>query len=305
MGYCNNIDELIGNTPLLKLNRLDIPNNNRIFAKLEFRNPAGGVKDRVAKFMIEMAEKRGKLKPGSTIIEATAGNTGLGIALSAKSKGYDVVMVVPEKFSIEKQTLMKALGAKVINTPKDEGIEGANKKVATLLEIIPDSICLSQFDNPDNPKSHYESTAREIDEALDGNIDYFVCGAGSGGTFSGVMAYFREKIPAAKGVLCDPMGSIIGGGEAGSYDIEGIGNHFVPKIMRLDFIDEVIKVKNENAYEGMRILCRREGVLAGVSSGASLWACLELAKKIGNANIVTIFPDGLEKYLSKDIVDFD
>ncbi|PAF46575.1 cysteine synthase [Helicobacter sp. 12S02232-10] len=304
MQYLNDVKELIGNTPILKLNHLDIRSNNSIFAKLEFCNPAGGIKDRVGKYMIEMAQKRGELKPNGVIIEATAGNTGLGIALGALNKGYRVIMVVPEKFSIEKQILMKALGAEVINTPKEEGIEGANKKVAELLKTIPDSISLSQFSNPDNPQAHYESTAKEIYNALEGKIDYFVCGAGSGGTFSGVMKYFKEKNPAILGVLCDPVGSIIGGGDMGSYNIEGIGNHFIPKTMQLDLIDEVIKVKDEEAYEGMRLLCKNEGVFGGVSSGACLWACLKLTEKTKNARIVTIFADGLEKYLSKNILGF-
>lgn len=302
MGYFNDIRELIGNTPLVKLNHIDIPNNNAIFAKLEYYNPAGGVKDRISFHMIEMLQKDGKLKDGDTIIEATSGNTGLGIALSALGK-YRVIIVVPTHFSIEKQMMMKALGAEIINTPKEEGMEGANKKVAELLSTIPHSISLSQFTNPNNPMTHYLATAPEIYEALEGKIDYFVCGAGTGGTISGSMKYFKEKNPSIKGILCDPIGSIIGGGEEGVYNIEGIGNRFIPQTMDLDIVDEVIKVSDQDAYEGLKILCKKEGITGGISSGAYIWASLELSKRVKNANIVTIIPDNLERYLSKNVLD--
>ena len=225
MRYYESMQDLIGHTPLVKLNHLDFGGQKEhadIYAKLELFNPAGSVKDRIGKYMIAAAEKDGRLKPGATVIEATAGNTGIGIAFAALNKGYHIIFVVPTKFSEEKQQLMKALGAEIINTPRAEGMQGAVRKANELKEQILGAVMMEQFRNPANPQAHYETTGPEIYEDLDGQIDYAVLGAGSGGTYSGVLRYLKEKNPAIKGVLADPVGSIIGGGEHGDYNIEGI-----------------------------------------------------------------------------------
>ena len=243
--------ELIGNTPLVELSRIQIPNNNRIFAKLESYNPAGGVKDRVALHILQKAKKEGSLHKDSVIIEATAGNTGLGIAFVCLHLNLKAILVVPDKFSTEKQILMRALGAEVINTPKELGIQGAIDKAQELLESIPHSFSLCQFENPLNPQAHYLSTAKEIYADMQGVrdlapvFDYFIAGAGSGGSFSGVAKYLKEQDSRIKAVLCDPIGSIIGGGVEGCANIEGIGNNFIPKTMDTSLIDLVQKVSDE------------------------------------------------------------
>lgn len=300
--------ELIGNTPLVELSRIQIPNNNRIFAKLESYNPAGGVKDRVALHILQKAKKEGSLHKDSVIIEATAGNTGLGIAFVCLHLNLKAILVVPDKFSTEKQILMRALGAEVINTPKELGIQGAIDKAQELLESIPHSFSLCQFENPLNPQAHYLSTAKEIYadmqrvRDLAPVLDYFVCGAGSGGSFSGVAKYLKEQDSRIQAVLCDPIGSIIGGGVEGCANIEGIGNNFIPKTMDTSLIDMVQKISDEEAYKGLKILARKEGILAGISSGACLQACLKLAQKVENKLIVTLFADDLSRYLSKNLV---
>lgn len=303
MSYYNDIRELIGNTPMLKLNHVGVKEGVNIFAKLELLNPGGSVKDRIGVAMIEDAERKGLLKPGYTIIEGTAGNTGLGVALAAINKGYRVIFVVPTKFSAEKQTLMKAFGGEIINTPREKGMLGATEKAQELLKTIPNSLSLAQFDNPANPLAHYETTGPEIYDALDGKIDYVVAGAGSGGTYTGVVRYIKEKNPNVKGILADPVGSTMGGGACGSYDIEGIGNDFIAKTMDMSLVDEVIKVNDNNAFEMVKLLAKNEGVIAGTSSGAALYASLELSKKIEKGNIVTIFPDRGDRYFSKNIYD--
>ncbi|OPD23726.1 cysteine synthase [Clostridium botulinum] len=301
MKYLDSIKELIGNTPILKLNNLDIKPGVDVFVKLETNNPGGSVKDRIGIYMIEQAEKEGKLKKGYTIVEATAGNTGIGVALAAINKGYDVIFVVPEKFSVEKQTLMRALGAKIINTPKKDGMLGAVAKANELLETIENSISLKQFENEANPLAHYKTTGREIYEDMDGKIDYFVSGAGSGGTFTGVMKFLKEKDKNIKGILADPKGSTMGGGEKESYDIEGIGNDFIPDTMDMDLVDKVIKVSDEEAYEMVKLLALKEGLIVGSSSGAAVSVALKLAEKIDKGNIVTILPDRGDRYFSKNI----
>lgn len=303
MTYINDIKELIGNTPLLKINNIKVKEGVNIFAKLEYMNPGGSVKDRIGKSMIEMAEKEGKLKPGYTIIEATAGNTGLGVAIAALNRGYSIVFVVPTKFSIEKQKLMKALGATVINTPKELGMMGAMNKANELLSSIENSITLKQFENINNPLAHYENTAPEIYSALHGNIDYFVGGAGSGGTFTGIAKFLKEKNPHIKGVLADPIGSTMGGGTYGCYNIEGIGNDFIPETMNMSLVDEVIKIGDEEALKYVKELALREGIFVGTSSGAVMAATLKLANKIDRGNIVTVFSDRGDRYLSKGIYD--
>lgn len=301
MKYLDSIKELIGNTPILKLNNLNIKPGVNVFVKLETNNPGGSVKDRIGIYMIEQAEKEGKLKKGYTIVEATAGNTGIGVALAAINKGYDVIFVVPEKFSVEKQTLMRALGAKIINTPKKDGMLGAVAKANELLETIENSVSLKQFENEANPIAHYKTTGPEIYEAMDGKIDYFVSGAGSGGTFTGVMKFLKEKDENIKGILADPKGSTMGGGEKEAYDIEGIGNDFIPDTMDMSLVNKIIKVNDKEAYEMVKLLALKEGLIVGSSSGAAVSAALKLADKIDKGNIVTVLPDRGDRYFSKNI----
>ena len=302
MKYYNDIKELIGKTPLLKLNNLGIKEGGNVFVKIEGFNPGGSCKDRIGVYMIEKAEKDGLLKPGSTIIEATAGNTGIGIALAALNKGYNVKFIVPEKFSIEKQTLMRALGAEIINTPREEGMEGAISVANSLLEEIPNSISLNQFGNESNPLAHYETTGKEIYYDLDGNIDYLVAGAGSGGTFSGALRYLKENIEGVKGILADPIGSTIGGGTEGCYKIEGIGNNFIPETMDMNLVDEVVKVDDEEAFNSARLLAQKEGVIVGSSSGAAISAAIKFIEKIDSGNVVVILPDRGDRYFSTNLL---
>ncbi|EOU1466578.1 cysteine synthase A [Clostridium perfringens] len=301
MKYYNDIRDLIGNTPILKLNNISTKEGVNIYAKIEGTSPGGSCKDRVGIYMVEKAEKEGKLKPGSTIIEATAGNTGIGIALAAINKGYKIIFIVPDKFSIEKQKIMKALGAEIINTPKEDGMEGAINLANSLLSEIPNSLSLNQFKNEANPLAHYETTGRELYDGLDGQIDYFVAGAGSGGTISGVLKFLKENISEVKGILADPVGSIIGGGQCGTYKIEGIGNNFIPETMDMSLVDEVIKVNDEEAFDAVKLLAKKEGLIVGSSSGAAFAAALKLAEKIDKGNIVTIFPDRGDRYFSTDL----
>lgn len=292
---------LIGNTPIVKLNHLDVKDEVSVYGKLELWNPSGSVKDRTGVYMVKDAQQKGLLKPGSTIIEATAGNTGLGIAMAALNMGYHVIFVVPNKFSEEKQTLMRALGAQIINTPREGGMLGAAQKAEELKKQIPGSVSLKQFDNPANPMAHYETTGREIYEDMSGNIDYFVAGAGSGGTYSGIMRYLKEKNPDIKGVLADPVGSTMGGGVHADYDIEGIGNDFIAATMDMSLVDQVIKITDEEAYAGARMLAAKEGIIAGSSSGAAIAASLKLSNTIHSGNIITLFPDRGDRYFSKKL----
>ena len=276
----DNIREMIGNTPIIKINHMGVKPGVNIYAKLELMNPAGSVKDRVGVYMIDDAKKRGLLKEGGTIIDATAGNTGIGIAVAALNQGYRVIFTVPEKFSVEKQIVMKALGAEIVHTSREGGMLGAEEKAEEMLKTIPDSISLRQFRNPANPLAHYETTGPEIYSQLDGKIDYFVAGAGSGGTFSGVVKYLKEQNPGVVGVLADPYGSTIGGGEHFDYNIEGIGNDFIADTMDITLVDKVIKINDDEAFAASRNLAKHEGILAGSSSGAALAAALKLAEEI-------------------------
>jgi len=303
MKYFKSMQELIGHTPLVELTHFKLPEGVRLFAKLELWNPGGSAKDRVGRAMIQAAEKSGDLKPGGTIIEATAGNTGLGVAFAALNRGYRVIFVVPEKFSAEKQTLMKALGAELVHTPRAGGMLGAAAKAEELRKEIPGAITLKQFENPANPQAHYETTGPEIYEDLDGQVDYLVSGAGSGGTFSGIMRYLKEQNPKIQGVLADPYGSIIGGGEHGDYEIEGIGNDFIAKTMEVSFIDKVYKITDAEAFESVRRLALQEGIFAGSSSGAALAAALKLATEGAKGNIVVPIIDRAERYFSKHILE--
>ena len=297
------IRSMIGHTPILRLRNLETKEGVRLYAKLELMNPAGSVKDRVGMYMIDDAKKRGLLKEGSTIVDATAGNTGIGIAVAALNQGYRVIFTVPEKFSQEKQKVLRALGAEIVNTPREEGMLGAEREAERIIATIPGAISLKQFDNPANPQAHYETTRPEIYRQLDGDVDYFVAGAGSGGTFSGITRYLKEQKPSVKGVLADPVGSIIGGGEHADYDIEGIGNDFIAKTMDMSMVDEVIKVTDAEAFATVKKLARKEGILAGSSSGAALAAALRLAESIDRGSIVTVFPDRGDRYISKGLFD--
>ena len=303
MSRYESAQELIGNTPLVKLAHQDLPEGVNLYAKLELFNPSGSVKDRIGKYMIEDAEQKGILKPGSTIIEGTAGNTGLGIAFAALNKGYRVILVVPTKFSEEKQTLLRALGAEVINTPRENGMLGAEKKSEELREEIPGAVTLRQFQNPANPKAHYETTGPEIFEDMEGNIQYLVAGAGSGGTYAGIVRYLKEKNPEIQGILADPEGSTMGGGEHGDYDIEGIGNDFIPETMDMDLVDEVIKITDTEAFQEARSLAKTEGIFGGSSSGAVLAAAKKLIAQGAKGNIVVVFPDRGDRYFTKHLYD--
>lgn len=303
MKYYKSMQELIGHTPLVELTHFDLPEGVRIFAKLELWNPGGSAKDRVGRSMIEEAEKSGRLKPGGTIIEGTAGNTGLGIAFAALNKGYRVIFCVPEKFSAEKQTLMKAMGAEIVSTPRSDGMLGAEAKAAELRDSIPGAVTMNQFKNQANPKAHYDTTGPEIFEDLDGEINYLVSGAGTGGTFSGITKYLKEKNPAIQGVLADPVGSVIGGGEHGDYEIEGIGNDFIAETMDTSLVDKVYKISDDEAFGEVKELAKREGLFVGSSAGAAMSAALKLVRDGAKGNIVVVFVDRAERYFSKHILD--
>lgn len=303
MGYYNSMQELVGNTPVVKLGNIQNNPDVNIFAKLELYNPSGSVKDRVGQYMVKDAENKGLLKKGGTIVEATAGNTGLGITFATLNKGYRVILVVPEKFSHEKQTLLKALGAEIVNTPRENGMLGASEKAEEIRSSISGAISFKQFENLSNPLSHYETTGPEIYDDLSGKIDYFVAGAGSGGTYTGVVRYLKEKNPDIVGVLADPVGSTIGGGEHGDYDIEGIGNDFIADTMDITLVDKVIKITDDDAFKGARKLALKEGIFAGSSSGAALAAAEKLIAQGAKGNIVILLPDRGDRYFSKNLYE--
>ncbi|TQR12817.1 cysteine synthase A [Psychrobacillus soli] len=304
MNYFRSVQELIGRTPIVEITHITIPNNCRIFAKLEYLNPGGSVKDRLGLSLIKDAEESGKLKPGGTIIEPTAGNTGIGIALAAIGKGYKVIFVVPQKFSVEKQTLMRALGAEIVNTETSLGMQGAIDKARELVATIPNAFSPSQFSNPANPATYEKTLGPEIWRDLDGQIDVFVAGAGSGGTFMGTSTFLKERNANVKTVIVEPVGSILNGGTAGSHVTEGIGMEFLPAFMDSSFFDAIHTVRDEDAFAQLRALSKKEGLLVGSSSGAAFFAALkeaEIAKD--GSHIVTIFPDSSERYLSQKVYD--
>lgn len=301
MAYYESMQDLIGNTPLVKLNHLELPQGVQLFAKLELYNPSGSVKDRTGKYMLADAQERGILKEGGTIVEATAGNTGLGIAFAALNNGYKVIFVVPTKFSAEKQTLMRALGAEIVSTPREEGMLGAAKKAEEIRASIPNAISLEQFKNQSNPLAHYKTTGPEIYRDLNGEVNYLVAGAGSGGTYTGALRYLKEMDEEVIGVLADPVGSTMGGGEHGDYDIEGIGNDFIAETMDMTLVNQVIKIDDEEAFTGARLLAVKEGIFAGSSSGAALSAALKLIATGVQGNIVVILPDRGDRYFSKNL----
>ena len=298
MQYYESMQALIGHTPLVRLGNIVTKQGVNVFAKLELWNPSGSVKDRTGLYMVNDAEQRGLLKAGGTIVEATAGNTGLGIAFAALNRGYRIIFVVPTKFSAEKQALMRALGAEVVNTPREYGMLGAVEKAEEIKAGIPGSISLEQFKNQSNPLAHYETTGREIWESLDGKIDYVVAGAGSGGTYTGILRYLKERDPQIRGILADPVGSTMGGGEHSDYNIEGIGNDFIADTMDMSLVDDVIKVTDDEAFETARLLAKTEGIFAGSSSGAAMAAVRKLTERVSSGNIVTVFPDRGDRYFS-------
>ena len=295
------IDQLVGHTPLLELKNIEKSTSSRILAKLEFLNPAGSVKDRVALSMIEDAEKRGVLKPGATIIEPTSGNTGIGLAAIAAARGYRVVIVMPDSMSIERRQLMAAYGAELVLTEGAKGMQGAIDKAAELAAAIPGSFIPSQFDNPANPAAHAASTGPEIWEDTDGDVDIFVAGVGTGGSLTGIGGYLKKKNPDIQVVAVEPAASpLLSKGMAGPHGLQGIGANFIPTVLDTAVYDEVLPVTEEEAYHAGRLLGRTEGILAGISSGAALHAAIELAKRPENAGktIVVLLPDTGDRYLS-------
>jgi cysteine synthase A len=300
----DSIIELIGGTPMLELGGIREPGSARIFAKLEFMSPGFSVKDRIAIGMIREAERQGKLKPGGTIIEPTAGNTGVGLALVGVQLGYRVILIVPEQFSVEKRKLMKALGGEVVLTSEESGMQGAIDKAHELAASVEGGYVPQQFANRSNPDSHYRTTGPEIFEQMDGAIDAWVAGSGTGGTFTGVARYLKERLPGIRNVVVEPEGSVFQGGEPGPHDVEGIGSSFIPATLDLELSDEVILVPDPPAFEMMRQLAAKEGLLCGSSSGANVVAALEVARKLGEtARVVTVIPDSSERYLSKDVYE--
>lgn len=296
-------DQLIGRTPLLELTHIEkeFALKAKLVAKLEYFNPAGSVKDRIAKAMLDDAEKAGKLKPTSTIIEPTSGNTGIGLASVAASRGYKIIIVMPETMSVERRQLMKAYGAELVLTEGAKGMKGAIAKAEELAHTIPDSFIPGQFVNPSNPKAHFETTGPEIWEDTDGKVDYFVAGVGTGGTITGVGQYLKSKNANVKVVAVEPKSSaVLSTGVAGSHKIQGIGAGFVPDVLDTKVYDEIIPVENDDAFATGKLFGKKEGVLVGISSGAALWAAIEIAKRSENAGktIVVLLPDTGDRYLS-------
>jgi len=296
--------DLVGATPLMKLNRYSPEGGAGIYAKLEFLNPGGSVKDRAALGMVDAAEAAGRLRPGAVIVEPTAGNTGVGLALIGISRGYRVILVVPEKFVGPKTAVMKVLGAEVVLTPTEAGIQGAIARATEIAASLPNAYVPQQFENPANPDFHYRTTAVEIAEQLGRAPDAVVIGAGTGGTFTGVGRYFKERDPRVRAVLVEPQGSIWGGGPAGPHKVEGIGNSFWPGALDRSLVDEVRTVSDEDAFASVRELARREGLLVGGSSGAAAHAARDVARGLPpSAAVVTVFADGFERYLGKGVFE--
>ena len=299
-------DQLIGHTPLLELTHIEKAHGlkAKILAKLEYFNPAGSVKDRIAKAMVDDAEAKGLLKPGSVIIEPTSGNTGIGLASVAAARGYRIIIVMPETMSVERRQLMKAYGAELVLTEGAKGMKGAIAKADELAKEIPGSFVAGQFVNPANPKAHYETTGPEIWADTDGQVDFFVAGVGTGGTITGTGKFLKEHKPDVKVVAVEPKTSaVLSTGVAGAHKIQGIGAGFVPDVLDTHVYDEIIPVDNDDAFAVGKEVGRREGVLVGISSGAALWAAIELAKRPENAgkNIVVLLPDTGDRYLSTQI----
>jgi cysteine synthase len=298
------ITQLVGDTPILQLKRIVPAGSAEVYAKLEYLNPGGSVKDRAAIGIIRRAEEEGRLRPGGTIVEATAGNTGIGLALIGVSRGYQVQLFVPERFSQEKVMIMCALGAEVTRTPDSEGMQGAIKRAQELASRDPNAFMAAQFENPANPDYHYETTAWEVYEQMEGNIDAVVIGSGTAGTFTGVARYLKERLPRIMAFAVETQGSVLGGGKPGPHKVEGIGASFIPKNFDASFCDEVLMVTDPQAFGMVKELAAREGVLAGSSGGANVYASLEIAKRLGpGKRVVTMIPDSAERYLSKKIFE--
>lgn len=304
MTIYNSVNELIGHTPLVQLKTFPLPTGVRLYAKLEYYNPGGSIKDRLGKKLVEEALKNGDLTDGGTIIEPTAGNTGIGLALAVLNKNIKIILCMPEHFSQEKQMIMKALGAEIVHTPRAKGMLGAIEKTNELFTTIPNSFSPQQFKNPANPETYYETLAPEIMKDLNGELDVFVAGAGTGGTFMGAANYFKEQKASIKTVIVEPEGSIIAGGDPGPHDTEGIGMEFLPDYMNPDYFDAIHTISDDDSFRLVRELAAKEGLLVGSSSGAAMYAALEEAKiaKPGST-IVTVFPDGSDRYLSKNIYE--
>ncbi len=303
MDIKDTVTQLIGNTPLLRLHKMEerFGAGAEIVAKVEMFNPAGSIKDRVGYNMVIEAEKSGRLKPGGTIIEPTSGNTGVGIAMTAAARGYKAVMVMPESMSLERRKLLAALGAELVLTDKNEGMKGSVEKAEALAKEIPGSIIAGQFENPANPQAHYETTAPEIWEATDGNVDIFIATFGTGGTVTGVGRYLKEKNPDIKVIGVEPASSpLVTEGKAGPHKIQGIGANFIPEVLEVKLMDEVITVTDDDALETMKELAKTEGLLVGVSAGAAVYAAGQVAARPENAGkrIVVVLPDTGERYLS-------
>ncbi|WP_257312513.1 PLP-dependent cysteine synthase family protein [Geothrix fuzhouensis] len=294
--------DLVGNTPLLRLTRF--APGFQLFSKLEYLNPGGSVKDRIGVGMIKVAEALGQIKPGvSTIIEPTAGNTGVGLAIAAKALGYRCILCVPTKYSREKMMLMKALGAELVLIPKEQGMKGAIAKCQELATSIPHAFVPQQFDNPSNPDSHYATTGPEIWQQMEGRVDAVVLGAGSGGTFTGIARYLKEKNPALKAVVVQPVGSVYCGAPLKEWVVEGVGNGFIPASLDLSLADRIMDVADADSLATARELIATEGCLVGASAGANAWAAREFAKTLpAGSRVVTLFPDGAERYMSKQPV---
>lgn len=302
MAIYQSIHELIGHTPLLKIRHFEVPKDVHIYAKLEFFNPGGSIKDRLGVELLNDALESGKITTGGTIIEPTAGNTGIGLAIAALEHDLSVIFCVPEHFSLEKQHLMKALGAEIVHTPREKGMVGAIEKVNELLKEIPNSYSPQQFSNHANPRTYYKTLAPEIWDDLAGDIHIFVAGAGSSGTFAGTATYLKEKNKEIKTVIVEPEGSIIAGGPPGPHRTEGIGMEFIPDFLSRDLMDEIYTVADDDAFLMVKELAKKEGLLVGSSSGSAFYAALQEAKKAKpGTNIVTVFPDASDRYLSKGI----
>lgn len=300
----NNILEAIGNTPMVRFNRVGREFPVEIYGKCEFLNPGGSVKDRIGWAMIEDAERAGRIKPGDTLVEPTSGNTGIALALAAAVKGYRLIVTMPEKMSQEKQRTMEALGAEIIRTPTEAGHDDPRNNInvaVRMAEENPNTHLLDQFSNPSNPHVHYETTGKEIVEQMEGRLDYVVLGIGTGGTLTGVAQRIREEVPTCKIVAVDPVGSIMGGGtESSPYQVEGIGYDFIPKVFHPDLMDEVVKTRDKESFQMARRVIREEGLLVGGSSGSTVWAALEIARKCkGGERIVVILADSIRNYMSK------
>lgn len=294
----NNVLDMIGNTPMIKLNNIG---NSNLYVKLEKYNPAGSIKDRAVYYMVENLEKNGLLKKGDVLVEATSGNTGIALSMIGSLKGYKVIIVMPETMSVERRTLMKAYGAELILTDGSLGMKGSIEKMNKLLSENSNYISLKQFDNEYNPLAHYETTGVEIYNQVK-DIDIFVCGVGTGGTISGVGKYLKEQNPNIKVVAVEPEGSpVISKNKKGSHKIQGIGAGFIPKNYNKNVVDEVMTITDEESYEGVRIMAQKEGILVGISSGANIYAALKLCEMYPDKKIVTVVPDGIDKYMSMGI----